>query len=139
MTLGGRIAVMRAGILEQVGPPAEIYARPRNTFVAQFIGAPAMNLMPAALLRIDAPPGTIAGIRPQHIVIGDGGDADGELDATVDLVEPRGHDALVHLRPSAPDAVPIVAIVTTAPPAPGATVRLRIPRDRVTLFDAEGG
>ena len=48
MTLGGRIAVMRDGALEQVAPPLEIYATPANTFVARFIGAPAMNLLPAS-------------------------------------------------------------------------------------------
>src|SRR5919108_4872276 len=49
MTLGGRIAVMRDGVIEQVAPPLDVYARPVNTFVARFIGAPAMNLIPAAL------------------------------------------------------------------------------------------
>ena len=57
MTLGGRIAVMRDGALEQVAPPLEVYARPANTFVARFIGAPAMNLLPAAVAGIEAPDG----------------------------------------------------------------------------------
>src|SRR5215203_3626024 len=47
MTLGDRIAVMRAGVLQQVGTPAELYENPRNLFVAGFIGSPAMNFMPA--------------------------------------------------------------------------------------------
>ena len=47
MTLGDRVAVMRAGELQQVGPPAELYEQPANLFVAGFIGSPAMNFMPA--------------------------------------------------------------------------------------------
>ena len=57
MTLGGRVAVMRDGAIEQVAPPLEVYAKPANTFVARFIGAPAMNLVPATLAGVDAPAG----------------------------------------------------------------------------------
>ncbi len=49
MTLGDRIAVMRAGMLQQVGPPAELYGRPANLFVAGFIGSPSMNFLPGEL------------------------------------------------------------------------------------------
>ena len=49
MTLGDRVAVMRAGVLQQVGSPAELYERPTNLFVAGFIGSPAMNFMPATI------------------------------------------------------------------------------------------
>src|SRR5205085_9269422 len=49
MTLGDRVAVMRAGVLQQVGTPAELYNDPTNLFVAGFIGSPAMNFMPAKL------------------------------------------------------------------------------------------
>ena len=49
LTLGDRIAVMRAGVLQQVGPPEEIYGRPDNLFVAGFIGSPAMNFLPGRL------------------------------------------------------------------------------------------
>jgi multiple sugar transport system ATP-binding protein len=84
MTLGDRIAVMRAGVLQQVGTPAELYDNPTNLFVAGFIGSPAMNFMPARvegdlvkLPMVDAPlprsaldaiggtDGLIAGIRPE--------------------------------------------------------------------------
>jgi multiple sugar transport system ATP-binding protein len=47
MTLGDRVAVMRSGVLQQVGPPGELYDNPNNLFVAGFIGSPAMNFMPA--------------------------------------------------------------------------------------------
>jgi multiple sugar transport system ATP-binding protein len=49
MTLGDRVAVMRAGVIQQVGSPEELYERPRNLFVAGFIGSPAMNFLPATL------------------------------------------------------------------------------------------
>ena len=49
MTLGDRVAVMRSGVLQQVGSPAELYGNPTNLFVAGFIGSPAMNFMPAKL------------------------------------------------------------------------------------------
>ena len=49
MTLGDRVAVMRGGVLQQVGAPEELYDRPVNIFVAGFIGSPAMNFMPGAL------------------------------------------------------------------------------------------
>src|SRR5215472_11376601 len=49
MTLGDRLAVMRDGVLQQVGTPDELYNHPRNVFVAGFIGAPAMNFMPGEI------------------------------------------------------------------------------------------
>ena len=49
MTLGDRVAVMRAGVLQQVGTPMELYNHPKNLFVAGFIGSPAMNFMPATV------------------------------------------------------------------------------------------
>ena len=49
MTLGDRVAVMRAGVIQQVGTPEELYERPGNLFVAGFIGSPAMNFLPATL------------------------------------------------------------------------------------------
>jgi multiple sugar transport system ATP-binding protein len=89
MTLGDRIAVMRAGVLQQVGTPAELYNRPNNLFVAGFIGSPSMNFLPGEIEgdSLKLPIGTvripdivrrrmesggsgqrtvIAGIRPEH-------------------------------------------------------------------------
>ena len=136
MTLGGRIAVMRDGAIEQVAPPLDVYARPANMFVARFIGAPPMNLIPATLVGIDAPAGAVAGIRPQDVVLG----ASGQLQAVVDLVEPRGHDHLLHLRLDASGVPPLLAVVAGgAPPALGAGVLLTLPRERLHLFDGRTG
>lgn len=136
MTLGGRVAVMHDGAIEQVAPPLDVYGRPVNTFVARFIGAPAMNLVPATLLGIDAPAGVLAGVRPQDVTVG----TSGQLHAVVDLVEPRGHDHLLHLRLDAAGANPLLAVTAGAvPPAVGAHVFVAFSPDRLHLFDEQQG
>jgi multiple sugar transport system ATP-binding protein len=115
MTLGDRVAVMRAGILQQVGPPAELYDDPKNLFVAGFIGSPAMNFMPAEVEgdRVKLPIGeaalpeeargrgdgkVIAGLRPESFE--DAAMIDDDLkrgrgvtiEAEIDLVESLGSD-----------------------------------------------
>jgi multiple sugar transport system ATP-binding protein len=61
MTMGDRVAVMRKGVLQQVAPPEELYARPRNMFVAGFIGSPAMNMLEATVARRHGTPAIVAG------------------------------------------------------------------------------
>jgi ABC-type sugar transport system ATPase subunit len=135
MTLSGRIAVMRDGALEQVAPPLEIYAAPANTFVARFIGAPAMNLLPADVAGIEAPAGAVAGIRPQDVRVG----REGALRATVDLVEPRGPDDVLHLHLDGSNT-PLVAVVSgSAPPAIGAEVFITLLPDKLHIFDQRDG
>jgi multiple sugar transport system ATP-binding protein len=102
MTMADRIAVMNEGRIEQLGAPLELYDRPANLFVAQFIGSPAMNIIEGILknafvesqgVRWPAPPGTTAregqtvkyGIRPVHFDFGPGG-----IEAEVVVVEPMG-------------------------------------------------
>jgi multiple sugar transport system ATP-binding protein len=113
MTLGDRVAVMRTGVLQQVGTPAELYEEPVNLFVAGFIGSPAMNFMPAELSggkvklpigEADAPPGlsrgdgkVVAGLRPESFedasLIGDLRNERGVVfEAEIDLVESLGSD-----------------------------------------------
>ena len=138
MTLGSRVAVMRAGSVEQVAPPLELYSRPANTFVAGFIGSPSMNLLEAATLGIDrgaadGGAGMVAGIRPHDVSIG----TSGPMAATVELVEPRGHDFLVHLRLSVPGSAMLVAI-SRAAPAAGTLVYPQFPREHVHLFGNDG-
>jgi len=133
MTLGSRVAVMREGRLEQVAPPLEIYARPANVFVARFMGTPPMNLLPAARLDIHVPAAATAGVRPHDLVLGDG-----PLEATVDIVEPRGADTIVHLRLDGHEDGMLTAALDGASPAPGTRVRVGWRRDRVHLFDRSG-
>src|SRR3990170_661625 len=76
MTMGDRIAVMRNGVLQQVGTPQELYTSPVNMFVAGFIGSPAMNFVPAGILEGIGSSGRIAGFRPEHVEVErDGSDA----------------------------------------------------------------
>jgi multiple sugar transport system ATP-binding protein len=119
MTMGTRIAVMRKGVLQQVGPPQELYDRPANLFVGTFIGSPAMNLfrarvedaalvvgderlvLPRSVPSLAAHDGreVALGIRPEHFKTGR--HADGVvLRGRVQLVETLGFDRLVHLEVS---------------------------------------
>ena len=100
MTLADRVVVLRDGRIEQHGTPLELYDRPANRFVAQFIGTPSMNVVPAAALphlsNGAAAGGGFVGIRPEHVhLIGQG---QGSLPATVDLVESLGMETLVYAR-----------------------------------------
>ena len=133
MTLGSRIAVMRGGRIEQLAPPQVVYEQPVNTFVAAFIGSPRMNLLPAAEIGLQAPPGTLAGIRPHDLVVGTG-----PMAARVDVVEARGHDSVVHLRLDGNTAAQLLAVVDGTPPAPGSTVQLHWRPGRVLFFEPDG-
>ena len=135
MTLGQQVAVMRDGRIEQSGPPLDVYARPVNTFVARFIGSPAMNLLAAPVPGVAAPAGSLVGVRPQDVLL----DANGPLGATVDVIEPRGHDTVVYLRLDAPGSPSAVALTTAAPPAEHAQVRLAFRPGRLHLFDLRTG
>jgi ABC-type sugar transport system ATPase subunit len=134
MTLGDRIAIMRDGRIEQVDTPAAVYAVPANTFVARFIGAPAMNLLPPPVAGIDDGAASVVGIRPQDVVVA----GPAPLTGVVDLVEPRGHDAVVHLRLDDAAATLLVAVTVAPGPEPGARVPITFPRDRLHLFEASG-
>jgi ABC-type sugar transport system ATPase subunit len=138
MTLADRVAVMRAGTIEQVDAPLQTYARPVNTFVAQFIGSPPMNLLPYPIPGVPTPVCSTIGIRPHDVVIGDSA----SLDAVVDLVEPRGHDAVLHLTLSSAATgarLPIVAVVPMGMvPARGSRVGVTLRPDALHCFDREG-
>jgi ABC-type sugar transport system ATPase subunit len=145
LTLGSRVAVMRDGQVEQVGPPLEVYRRPSTVFVATFVGSPAMNLLPARLLpgvQPEGPPppsGATLGVRPHDLSVVPSGA--GDLDALVDVVEPRGSELLIYLRLGPAGDGPEVRVIT--PPdlavAPDQVVGLRSDRTRLQFFDGETG
>lgn len=92
MTMADRIVVLNHGRIEQVGTPQELYERPANLFVAEFIGAPKMNRIegqPAAALG-----GAVIGIRPEHLRISD---TQGSWRGTVELTENLGAESHVHV------------------------------------------
>ncbi len=118
MTLADRIAIMKGGLIQQLASPDEIYNRPRNRYVAEFIGSPTMNMIEGALAGTmfsgalgemsvegypfdgDAPAATpaVLGIRPEHIASGSAAETMPiRLDSTVDLVEPLGSDTLARV------------------------------------------
>jgi ABC-type sugar transport system ATPase subunit len=134
LTLGSRVAVMRDGAVEQVAPPLEIYSRPANTFVAGFIGAPAMNLLPAETLPMTRGSAAVAGIRPHDVSFA----TSGPMSATVELVEPRGHDYVLHLRLAVPGSPTLVAIGTGVTPARGEVMYPQFRRERLHLFGSDG-
>ena len=162
MTMGDRVAVMRAGRLEQVDSPQRLYEQPSNLFVASFIGSPAMNLLRGsvdgdgfvrlgeqrlALARRTTLRGdVIVGIRPEALEPAGAHTGDDVLELPVVLGELLGSDVLLHLRsPSAPvvdeqtlDQERFIARVPpNVRPRPGETVRLRVDMDRVHLFDPD--
>jgi multiple sugar transport system ATP-binding protein len=134
MTMGDRIAVMKLGVLQQVGSPPELYEDPTNVFVAGFIGSPAMNLVPAPV--IDAGGSDrIAGFRPEYVELRRNGGSAIDFEARVEVVEYLGDEQLVHLtRKDTPlqAKLDVENKVTS-----GDELTFSIPRDKLLLFDAE--
>ncbi len=145
MTLGSRIAVMKGGVLQQLGTPDEIYNRPANTYVATFIGSPTMNLIEGratvagqlmvagAQLSLIAPvndkKAILLGLRPEHIRLSDSATWRG----VVNLVEPTGADTYVVVDTPAGKVTVRAAPQTRV--RPGDAVGLDIQADHVTWFD----
>jgi ABC-type sugar transport system ATPase subunit len=101
MTLADRIVILNHGRIEQIGSPEDVYDRPASIFVAGFIGAPPMNLLPADHLpgAGRARPDLLVGVRPEHLVWHDGGHGGGAplVEGQASVVEPLGSDTLVSL------------------------------------------
>jgi ABC-type sugar transport system ATPase subunit len=132
MTMGSRVAIMDSGVLQQVGPPQEVYDRPANVFVARFIGTPPMDLFPPHTIEDGD---TIVGVRPEHVTI----DTDGSLWARVTLVEALGHER--HVSCVLDDGTPITVRVPShvAVPGEGADVRLGALAGHRLHFDPSTG
>jgi multiple sugar transport system ATP-binding protein len=157
MTMGDRIAVMRDGILQQVGPPPELYTRPVNKFVAAFIGSPAMNFamvraedgalkLGSSTLNLTGARAKAAadrkgrdleiGFRPEDLEIANGS-ADGgvRFPAKVDVVEYLGNQELLHADAEGNE---IVALVPSEKQVQvGDNVEFTIPTEKLHLFDPE--
>ena len=142
MTMADKIVVLRAGRVEQVGAPLELYNRPVNTFVAGFIGSPRMNFLPVSLLPDDArqggralvPQGThTIGLRPEHAQIAD----DGPIAMQVSQVEQLGSTSLLHGTVGADTPFEMVLDGQTAT-VRGDTVRLGLPARYLHCFDSNG-
>ena len=139
MTLADRIVVLEFGRIAQAGTPRELYERPANLFVAQFIGSPKMNvwsLADAPPRGLETPPGAVSvGARPEHLRLGPPGE--GTLDATVDVLEYLGADSFVIADAGAAGRI-TVRTQETVGLRPGQAVGLALDPARAHLFDADG-
>ena len=148
MTLADRIVVLEFGTIAQVGSPRELYERPANLFVAQFIGSPKMNIIDCATsdgtFSVEGGrdgaysgdrPATKMGFRPEHIQLGNPGE--GICDVTVDVLEYLGADTFLIV-----DGGPLGQITVRTdgdtPVRSGDTIGLIVPPERLRFFDAEG-
>jgi multiple sugar transport system ATP-binding protein len=153
MTMADKIVVMKDGVVEQTGGPLDLYDHPVNTFVAGFIGSPAMNLLPGTVQRSDGrlelafasdrlplPDGGVRegqavlyGIRPEHFGIG----AAGGLDAEVIVVEPTGADTQIYCRCNDQEVTATIRDRTEV--RAGDRIRLVPEAGRAHLFDTASG
>jgi len=134
MTLAQRMIVMNGGRAEQIGAPLEVYARPATTFVAGFIGSPAMNLIPETR----AGRKLLFGIRPEHLE--PCAESQAKLVVEVDLIEPLGADTLVygHLAGDG-DGVRVAARLHASLDARTGRLPLSYDPAQGHLFDADSG
>jgi ABC-type sugar transport system ATPase subunit len=160
MTLADRIVVMRAGDIEQIGSPMEIYSDPATDFVADFFGSPSMNLILGEIMRDDgvpqfrstdlsialpelfkdvtAGPATL-GIRPEHVRVRRDSAATADLDLPVRLVEPLGKDTLLYFDiGSERPFVVITEGLAMAEMDAGDRVGLTLTRECLFLFGPDG-
>jgi len=150
MTMADKIVVMQAGHIEQVGNPLDVYDRPANTFVAGFIGSPAMNMLSGMVLadglaqvadyRFVLPPGNgvtpgqkiIIGIRPEHLRAGTAG-----VPATVTVIEPTGSETHIVLRHEGRDMTMLLRERENV--EVGQAMHLTAAPEHLHLFGAETG
>ncbi|SFM07338.1 sn-glycerol-3-phosphate ABC transporter ATP-binding protein UgpC [Variovorax sp. OV329] len=130
MTLAQRIMVMNGGVMDQFGTPEEVYNRPATTFVASFMGSPPMNLLRHAP---GVKPGTVLGIRPEHLVFGN----DGWI-VQVEQVEMLGAERLIYARIG--DEQLVMRVDEGLPvPAIGTPARIAARPEKLHWFDAGSG
>jgi sn-glycerol 3-phosphate transport system ATP-binding protein len=144
MTLADLLVVMNAGTVEQAGNPLDIYEKPASTFVASFIGAPPMNLLPVG--QDGAAPASGAperaatiGFRPEDAEISNASDAPADalvLDAEVEAVEPVGAESFLYC--AAAGSRIVVRVSGRAAAQPGDRLRVVARAEKLHWFDASG-
>ncbi len=143
MTLADKIVVLKFGEIMQVGSPRDLYERPQNLFVAQFIGSPKMNVLPCSVQggtvnlggaqALKAPDGaTQIGVRPEHLAIADA--KTGHIAGTVEFVEYLGADIFLYV--DTPGGQVLVRGSSELDFVKGADIHLSAPADKVHFFDA---
>jgi multiple sugar transport system ATP-binding protein len=151
MTMADRIVIMKDGYIQQIGSPQDVFHQPANLFVAQFIGAPAMNMLKGTCLgnqivleddtRVELPGhqlvddmAVVLGVRSDDLVVGAD---DPLLSGDVSMLEPLGSETLVYLTVNGNEVIAKASGRT--PPAIGERVVLGAPRENMHLFDAATG
>ncbi len=163
MTMGDRMVILNQGVLQQSGPPTDVYENPVNRFVGGFVGSPSMNFVDVGVERVDGRvrlAGTngqfqfdlsssyverhtddltadryTLGIRPENVSVDDG-TVPNTVTGTVEVVEPVGSDNYLHVD-VAEDF--IARVESTVDPEPGARVTLAFSEEDLHLFDPETG
>jgi multiple sugar transport system ATP-binding protein len=155
MTMADKIVVMQGGHIEQVGAPLDVYDRPVSTFVAGFIGSPAMNMLDAVVrheggtvwadvagtrlaleARVEDGRPLTLGLRPEHLLPGDDG-VPGGLPGVISVVEPTGAETYVVARVAEREVTAVVRDRRAL--RPGEPIRLRPDPAMMHLFDKETG
>ena len=146
MTLGDRLLILHEGRPVQLATPMEVWACPADTYVAGFIGAPAMNFLPAEIdgaairlstgesyaLSAQLPSGPVTlGVRPEHVSLMPGG-----IKLSVELVEPLGSETLIHGRMA--DGTPMLAKLNGATPV-GDAASVTLDPAELHVFDRKTG
>ncbi|MEL6169973.1 MAG: sn-glycerol-3-phosphate ABC transporter ATP-binding protein UgpC [Pseudomonadota bacterium] len=150
MTMADRIVIMKDGYIQQVGTPSEVYHSPANTFVAGFIGSPAMNMIPAKVTggaveinggvpvdigsRISGDREVMLGIRPEDLEPVEG---PALISGSVNVREPLGHETLIHVGTAHGDIV--AKADGRTPPELGNIVNLGAEAQNIHIFDPESG
>jgi len=150
MTMADRIVIMKDGHIQQVGTPAEVYHKPANTFVAQFIGAPSMNMLPGTLngqgvglkgggnfktdQKSSAPYDVLVGVRPDDLTLGAGNPV---VTGKVTVREPLGPETLIYVDTTAGEIIAKASGRT--PPNVGEQVTLSADLANLHIFDAKTG
>ncbi|MBP5224111.1 MAG: sn-glycerol-3-phosphate ABC transporter ATP-binding protein UgpC [Lachnospiraceae bacterium] len=163
MTLGDRIVIMKDGYVNQIGTPQEVFNKPINLFVAGFIGMPVMNFFDNCKLLLEdgkyfaeirgvrfelspfqqkalrhnnvQPCDIVAGIRPQHVTVGEG-----QLTAKIEVSEMMGSEYNIHARCEQDEVVMLIPTVDlTADVSMGKTINFTTRPDLIQLFDKQSG
>ena len=142
MTLADRVVVLRDGLIEQVGTPLDLYDRPANQFVAQFIGTPQMNVISAAKIpsfgpnsTLKVPDGWFVGLRPENVVLVP--ESEGHFRGKVELVEALGAETLIYV--TTDQGAQLVARQTSRSNlVVGAHIGVQIDTSSAHFFDALG-
>ena len=135
LAIADRIVIMKDGMIQQVGTPEELYFKPRNLFVAGFIGSPQMNFMEKMNFwdlekKIDGKT-VIAGVRPEDMYI----DAAGEIDAIVEIREFLGDN--IHLQCKTENNIFKIYVPHDCTAKPGDKIKIAVNPNKIYLFDKE--